>query len=203
MEIYDLYNQTSLTETEFRTSCQDALPAVLDVETLAKYGKVAVLESPKPHVSINQRVERDGVVRDAKGNWVQRWRVEGLTSEQLAERLVDAKFNKNTEINQAWLRANKTSFPFQGKQIECDDLGRSNIDGVAGNIALNGSFPPDFPLAWKAMDNSYVPIPDVATFKQMYTAMTQQGVVNFNKAQKLKKMNADAVTIDEVATIKW
>lgn len=57
--------------------------------------------------------------------------------------------------------------------------------------------------AWKAMDNSYVAIPDVGTFKAMHAAMTAQGTVNFGHSQTLKAALAAATTVEQIEAIVW
>lgn len=114
-----------------------------------------------------------------------------------------AKAAKNTQINDWRATANQTYFTHSGKQIACDALSRSDIDAVAGSIALNGTFPAGFPGAWKAMDNTYVMLPDVDAFKGMYASMTLQGTINFGQSQTLKTALAAATTIEEVNAIAW
>lgn len=97
-----------------------------------------------------------------------------------------AKAEKRAEINAARFTANFTIFWFDGHEIACDALSRSDIDGTNGFVALNGTFPPGFPGAWKTRANQYVPIPDIETWKRFYSAMTAQGTANFNKSQQLK-----------------
>jgi hypothetical protein len=113
------------------------------------------------------------------------------------------KAAKNDEINAWRATANQTTFPHAGKQIACDALSRSDIDGVANNIALSGGFPAGFPMAWKATDNTFIELADVDAFKDMYASMTAQGTENFNHAQDLKAQLAAASTPEEVAAIEW
>lgn len=113
------------------------------------------------------------------------------------------KFDKNQEINIARLAANQGTFMFQGKVIACDPLSRSDIDGVNGIVALTGNLPNSFPNAWKAMDNTYVSIPNRETWTSFYGAMVNQGVVNFNHSQSLKAALALATTPEEVNAISW
>jgi hypothetical protein len=113
------------------------------------------------------------------------------------------KTAKNAEINLARATANQTSFTYSGKLIACDQLSRSDIDATNGSVALNGAMPPAWPGAWKAMDNSYVAIPDVATWKAFYAAMVAQGTANFGKAQTLKTQLAAATTAAQIAAVVW
>jgi hypothetical protein len=117
--------------------------------------------------------------------------------------LAALKASKNDEIN-AWRAvANLSTFPHAGKQIACDALSRSDIDGVANNIALFGGFPQGFPMAWKATDNTFIELADVDAFREMYGSMTAQGTANFNHAQDLKAQLAAASTPEEIAAIEW
>ena len=125
------------------------------------------------------------------------------TPAELAAQLAQAKAAKNQQINVWRSEANQSSFAYSGKQIACDQLSRSDIDAVAGSIALTGAFPAGFPNAWKAMDNTYISIPDVATFKAMYAAMTLQGTINFGHSQDLKAALAAATTVEQIDAIVW
>ena len=113
------------------------------------------------------------------------------------------KAEKNLQINAWRASANLSAFPHAGKEIACDALSRSDIDGVANNIALFGVFPDGFPGAWKATDNTMIPLADVDAFRAMYASMTAQGTENFNHAQALKAQLAAASTPEEVAAIQW
>lgn len=110
---------------------------------------------------------------------------------------------KNLQINQWREAANFSTFPHQGKLIACDTLSRSDIDGVANTIALTGNFPIGFPMAWKATDNTYIPLPDLDAFKAMYASMATQGAQNFTHSQALKAQLAAATTSVQIAAIVW
>ena len=77
---------------------------------------------------------------------------------------------KNAEINAARLAANFSTFTHGGKAIACDQLSRSDIDGTNGFVALYGSLPPGWPGGWKAVDNTYVAIANVAAWKASMTS---------------------------------
>lgn len=117
--------------------------------------------------------------------------------------LDDLKTAKNVEINIARAAANTGTFVHAGKAISCDLLSRSDIDGVNGYVALYGALPPAFPGAWKAVDNSYLPIADVEAWKAFYAAMIAQGAANFAHAQDLKAQLAAAATAEDVAAVAW
>lgn len=113
------------------------------------------------------------------------------------------KAAKNEQVN-AWREeANAKTFPYAGKEIAVDDLSWKDILSTAGEIALFGAFPENFPGGWKATDNTYVPLPTVDDFKTMFRAMTKRGADNFNHAQALKAQLAAASTPEEVAAIEW
>ena len=117
--------------------------------------------------------------------------------------LEDAKNSKNNYINQSRLKANQSSFTFADKQVAVDPLSRSDIDAVLGIVTLTNEMPIGWVGAWKTIDNSYVAIPDKATWTLFYTAMVAQGSVNFAHSQDLKTQLAAATTIEEVEAIVW
>jgi hypothetical protein len=143
------------------------------------------------------KVLEDGVERDA-------------TEEEVAEiearraaSIDPIKATKNEQINAWRASANLSTFPYNGKEIACDALSRSDIDGVANHIALFGTFPEGFPGAWKATDNTLIPMADIEAFKAMYAAMTAQGTANFSHSQELKAALAAATTQEEITAIVW
>ncbi|GGI16464.1 DUF4376 domain-containing protein [Oxalicibacterium faecigallinarum] len=117
------------------------------------------------------------------------------------------KQNKLVQIDQKWAVANMSHFEYGSYLIGCDQIDRMNIDGVAGHIALFGTFPADFPGFWKAKDlagqTALVPMNSVNDFRAMYAAMTARGSANFAHAQSLKATLADATTEAEIAAIVW
>lgn len=125
------------------------------------------------------------------------------TPEEIAAQFTALKTAKNLQINDWRATANKTHFPHSGKLIACDNLSRGDIDAVANSIALTGAFPTNFPGAWKAIDNSYIMLPDTEAFKAMHAAMTAQGTANFLHAQTLKTALAAATTEEQVNAIVW
>lgn len=114
-----------------------------------------------------------------------------------------AKAFKVTEINSARLAANTTSFTYLDKQIACDSLSRSDIDGVNGYVALMNAFPSGWVGKWKATDNTYVDIVTTDDWKAFYTAMVNQGQNNFLYSQQLKQKVASATTVTDVNAIYW
>jgi hypothetical protein len=118
--------------------------------------------------------------------------------------LADLRAIKNEHINAWRLAANQSSFTFAGKQIAVDPLSRSDIDATHGIVLMLGAMPPGWPGAWKAVDNTYVSIPDVATWGSFYGAMVAQGMANFAHSQALKAYMTDPErTVAEVDAITW
>ncbi len=115
--------------------------------------------------------------------------------------LADLKAAKNASINAARLKANQSHFVFMGKQIAVDPLSRGDIDAAHGAILMLGAMPGGWTGGWKAMDNTIVPIADLATWGQFYGAMVAQGTANFGHAQALKAQLAAATTPEEVAAV--
>lgn len=117
--------------------------------------------------------------------------------------LEELKAVKNEEIDDARLVANFSSFPYQGKYIQCDQLSRSDIDATNNYVSLFGTLPPDFLGGWKTTDNSYVAIPDVIAWKEFFLAFYNTGFSNFTHSQALKEQLALAETPEEVEAIHW
>ena len=117
--------------------------------------------------------------------------------------LAGVKAAKNDEINAARLSANRFTFPAGGKVFACDELSRSDIDGVNGYVTLFGALPAGWPGYWKAVDNTQYPITTLADWKAFYGAMVAAGNTNFAHAQTLKATLAAASTIEQVNAIVW
>ena len=117
--------------------------------------------------------------------------------------LADLKASKNAYINESRLKANRSTFTFNGKVIACDELSRSDIDAVNGIVSVTQALPENWAGAWKTVDNSYVVISNVAAWINFYKAMVAQGTTNFAHAQTLKTQLATATTTEEVSAIKW
>lgn len=164
---------------------------------------VELLETAVPAINpAAEVVARDGAEK-LDGQWQYKWTITTLSAPTIAANLAAAKTAKNTQINSWRAQANQTSFTHATKQIACDALSRSDIDAVAGSVSLSGAFPAGFPGAWKAMDNSYLMLPDIAAFKALYASMTLQGTINFGKSQNLKTALAAATTIEQVNALVW
>ena len=129
-----------------------------------------------------------------------------MTDEEIAQCSPDIevlRLERNVDIDRWRAEANASTFPHAGKQIACDALSRSDLDGVAHHIALFGEFPERFPGGWKATDKTMLLLADVDAFRAMYASMTAQGAENFNHSQELKEALAAASTPEEIAAIQW
>ncbi len=166
-------------------------------------GYALVQEMPRPAFNpvTHTLVELPPVQVD--GAWTQQWHVQSLTPEQSAANLAAAKAAKNEAINAARLAANRTTFSHGGKTFACDELSRGDIDGINGFVALNSTRPPGWPGGWKAVDNTYLPVPDVDAWKAFYGSMVAAGNANFAHAQTLKAALAEATTTAEINAIVW
>lgn len=117
--------------------------------------------------------------------------------------LAELKAAKNAAINAARATANTGTFTHGGKTFSCDPLSRGDIDGMNGYVAIFAALPAVFTGEWKAADNTFLPIPDVAAWKAFYSAMVLQGAANFAHAQDLKAQLEAAATPEDVAAIVW
>ena len=57
--------------------------------------------------------------------------------------------------------------------------------------------------AWKAIDNTFVPVPDVETWRQFYTALAAHDQANFIYSQALKALADQATTEEQATAIHW
>lgn len=117
--------------------------------------------------------------------------------------LEGSRASKNAEINAARLAANRGPFMAGGLAFACDELSRSDIDGINGYVSLFDAMPAGWPGYWKAVDNTHYAIANVADWKAFYTCMVATGNANFAKAQGLKAQLAAATTIEQIKAIAW
>jgi hypothetical protein len=117
--------------------------------------------------------------------------------------LAELKEKKKTEITKARAEASLGEFTYLGKSISCDQLSRSDIDGTNGYVVSHNEFPGGWPGAWKAVDNSYIPLTNTEDWKSFYSAMVTQGVANFIKSQTLKAQVDACTTKAQVSAINW
>lgn len=117
--------------------------------------------------------------------------------------LTQARLVQNGKINKWRQDANFSFFTYNGKQIACDALSRSDIDGTNGYIANTNKLPPYWPGGWLAKDNTYVSIGSIDQWHAFYTAMYGQGLVNFGKGQTLKQQLKKALTLEAIRAVVW
>jgi uncharacterized membrane protein YccF (DUF307 family) len=135
----------------------------------------------------------DDSPRQPLPDWIEVTQEEGYAILNPVKSVEQIATLKNADINAWRLSASYSTFPYGGKLIACDALSRSDIDGVNGYVALNNALPAGFPGAWKATDNTYVTVADVATWKLFYAAMVATGAANFAHSQDLKAQMAAIV----------
>lgn len=177
-----------------------------DPDNRLAVGIEPVVNAEPPQVTSQQKAIILSFTDNNDGTWTANWAIVMMSPEELAIKaaeLAAAKLIKNAEIDQMRLQVNFSSFMYLSKPVSCDQISRSDIDAVEGNISLMGTFPEGFPGFWKSADKTLIPLPTVDDFKAMYAAMTKQGTANFVKSQTLKQQLDDATTIQEVQSIAW
>ena len=117
--------------------------------------------------------------------------------------LVELKAAKVAELIRERIHADLTYFEFAGKRISVNDAAFKQIASTSMMVSLTGGFHPYFPHAWKAIDESIVPIPDVATWIAFVTALNGAGLYNFGKQSQLEAVVAAATTVDQVHAVRW
>lgn len=117
----------------------------------------------------------------------------------------DLREAKNEQINGWKLDANSSYFEFAGKKIAYKESDRVEIQAVQNVVVLTGAMPthPDWPAAWKAIDNTWVPLPDVQAWIAFNLAIADRGTAHFKHAQSLKARLAAAKTPAEIEAITW
>lgn len=68
------------------------------------------------------------------------------------------------------------NFNYAGKQVAVDDASRIRMNGITGVVLLTGALPAGWPGVWKAADDTDIPIPDVAAWRDFFVAMVAQVV---------------------------
>ena len=117
--------------------------------------------------------------------------------------LQDLKDARRAYVNAERLKANQAYFTHEGKQIAADALSRGDIDAINGEINNTGAFPGGWPGAWKCLDNTWLPVVTVESWKALYTSMVNQGTENFGHAQALKAQIEAATSQAEVEVVVW
>jgi hypothetical protein len=152
----------------------------------AAFGYAVVQPSTKPSYDTLIQTPREDTPTLTEGVYSESWSIQPKLAAQVDVSLAQAKSAKNDYINsQRWL-ANQTTFTHGGKSFQCDALSRGDIDWVNGYVATHEALPPGFPGAWKATDNTYYSLPDVAAWNAFYLSIGVVGAANFAHAQSLK-----------------
>jgi hypothetical protein len=112
---------------------------------------------------------------------------------------------RRDQINTWWLDANNSYFEYRGARIAYSESDRVDIQGINNVVMLTSAMPtnPDWPAAWKTVDNGWVPIPDVAAWVEFNVAIADRGTAHFKKAQILKTQLEAATTAAEIEAITW
>lgn len=183
----------------------------------------AGIQSPSIIGGILAVVENSGI--NSRSHWVDNHQITAYTPEQVIARsniptypafwnnqtmswqslldLSSSKLSKRNLINKWRLQANYSGFMHGGKLIASDQLSMLDITNTANEINQNNSLPANWPGAWKAVDNSYIPITSIQDWRAFFSSMYQQGLNNFSISQQLKTLVDSATTVAEVEAIIW
>lgn len=112
---------------------------------------------------------------------------------------------RNAQINAWKLEANSSYFEFKGKKFAYREADRIEIQAINNVVLLTGAMPsnPDWPAAWKADDNTWLPLPDVAAWTEFNLAIAVRGTTHFKYAQQLKLQLSNATSPEEVEAVRW
>jgi len=134
-----------------------------------------------------------------------RWIDYGVAPEWEPPALEQLRDEKTAAINAWKLEANSSYFEFRGERIAFKPSDQIEIQAVHNWITLTGRMPdwPDWPAAWKAISNRWVPLPDVDTWTAFTLAIAERGTAHFKRAQLLKAELAMAETPAEIESITW
>lgn len=129
----------------------------------------------------------------------------GVIEADKRDSLDACKQRQRARINAWWLAANNSYFEFKGERISYEEDDRVDIQGIYNTIMLTGAMPvdPDWPGAWKTMNDTWVPIPDMATWIEFNVAISNRGTAHFKHAQMLKRELDAAETLEQVAAVIW
>jgi hypothetical protein len=117
--------------------------------------------------------------------------------------LTEAKAEKRAELASARLKANLTSFTYNAKEYSASQTAQNDLNAIANYASLFNALPAAFPNAWQAIDGTAISIPDVASFKDLYSAMVAQGSANFMHMQTLLYQADQATTQAELEAVAW
>lgn len=93
-------NGSSISEETFRSMHDCVFPLTLTQDILSEFNVDPVLNSPIPEATELQMVQRDGVIQDALGNWVKKWKLVDRfsTQEEIDNYLLSMLQNKRLEL---------------------------------------------------------------------------------------------------------
>lgn len=190
--------------SEIRSAFKNvSFPAAMSEDDIESVGLMRIAPTQAPsHDSIYEQVIEATPVKIGD-SWTQQWQVVQLSQSQIDDNMAAAKARKNEQINGWRLAANRSTFTHLGKTFACDELSRSDIDGVTSFVTLTGALPPGWPGGWKAVDNTYLAISSVAEWTAFIGSMVSAGNANFGRAQALKAQLAAATTYNQIEAIVW
>lgn len=151
-----------------------ALPAVLDRPTLEKCGYDAILSAPAPSVTIAQEAVRNGVVMDAKGNWVHAWRVDELPADVVAQRVVvaEAAAREAAKVQRAAAVA-RIAVKVDGMTFDGDE----ESQGRMSRAILVGDDSAIDTVMWVLANNTTAAVPLQTLKKALALAVAAQGAL--------------------------
>lgn len=192
MEVYE--SQQAIRNAFPNTS----FPINITNEILESFSIKPVVEVPPVFNELIETAIPDTPV-EVNGVWTQTWKIElRYSTEEERQAALEKHFNylkklKIDEINAARLESNTSTFIHLGKEIDCDQLSRGDIETTNGMIANAGALPEDWIGFWKTADNDFLPITTVEEWKAFYNSMFAKGMNNFKHSQLLK-MQVNALT---------
>jgi hypothetical protein len=168
---------------------------------------VAVQHLPKPVVTDFQVASLGTVLFNTNNQtWEQVWDIQEKALADKEAALQKMKDQKIQTIERWWYAAN-LKFEYEGKEIACDPRSTDSLFWTNGHVATQNALPANWPGGWKAMDNTYVSIPDVTVWNAFYAAMGARGITNFLRAQLLKSqvqaVNNLETAISDLDLIVW
>lgn len=132
-----------------------SLPARLTDDVLADYGHATYSYTEPPDYD-SETQTRSETPQFVEGKWRQVWTVENIefTSEELAERLVQKKAAKLSEIKSAFVSAEADGYVESSLGFRADATRRSieDIDGLI-DLVSSGALPA--PVTFRDYDNAY------------------------------------------------
>jgi len=111
--------------------------------------------------------------------------------------LASAQAQKIEEINQAYNRANTSTFKYLDVVYNADSVAQNNINSTANYINQFNAFPEGWLGVWLADDGTMLSMPTPADFWPFYQAYCAQGVYNITHFNQLK---AQVMALPNTAT---